>query len=131
MEKKHISLWIYENDLNECDANMKLGKFQNRSDYINEAVKFYNSYLHNQNSAEYISKTLMNTMQGMMNTFERRMGRMMFKQAVEIAKVFWLVVRGFHLRPEEVDDFHSDCVAEVKRINGVIQFPFQRGDESE
>ena len=58
------------------------------------------------------------------------MSRLMFKQAVEIAKVFWLVVKGFHINPEDVDDFHTDCVEEVKRINGAIKFPFKsKGDD--
>ena len=131
MEKKHISIWIDEKQLKECDANRKILDCKSRSDFIEQAITFYNAYLHDKNNEAYVSKTLNNTLQGMMNQLERRMSRQMFKQAVEISKIFWLIVRAFHLEPGSVDELHTDCVEEVKRINGAIQFPFRNGDEKE
>ena len=130
MEKKHISIWIDEKQLRECDANRKILDCKSRSDFIEQAVTFYNAYLHDKNNKAYMNRTLNNTLQGMMDSFERRMSRQMFKQAVEISKVFWLMVRAFHLEPESVDELHTDCVEEVKRINGAILFPFRRSDEA-
>lgn len=130
MEKKHISLWVDEDVLGLCDSYLKMSKLKNRGEFIQEAIKLYAGYLENQISDEFISKTLITSMQGMVGNLERRMSRLMFKQAVEIAKVFWLVVKGFHINPEDVDDFHTDCVEEVKRINGAIKFPFRsKGDD--
>ena len=131
MAKKHISLWLEEDVLKKCDANIKLSKLKNRSEFIETAVEFYNGYLHNQVNESFIGKTLMKIFQSTMDSFERRMARQMFKQAVEVAKVFWLMVRGLGLNPEDVDDLHSDCVEEVKTINGAIRFPYKNreGDE--
>ena len=55
----------------------------------------------------------------------------MFKQAVETAKVFWLVVRGLNINPEDVNDLHLDCVEEVKTINGAIRFPYKSREDDE
>ena len=129
MEKKHISLWLDSNILKESDEIIKNGSVRNRSEYFEEALKFYNSYQQGKNYEEFISKTLMKLFQGTMDSFERRMARQMFKQAVEVAKVFWLVVRGLGLNPEDVDDLHSDCVEEVKTINGAIRFPYKNRDD--
>lgn len=129
MDKKHISLWIDAEILNNCDANQKITKAKNRSEFFEEALEFYNGYLHNKNNEEYINKKVVNTMQGMVDSLERRLARQMFKQAVESAKIFWLIVKGFHINPEDVDDFHTDCVEEVKRINGAIQYPFKSKDD--
>ena len=130
MEKKHISLWVDEDVLGLCDSYLKMSKLKNRSEFIQEAIRLYCGYLENQISDEFVSKTLITSMQGIVGNLERRMSRLMFKQAVEIAKVFWLVVKGFHINPEDVDDFHTDCVEEVKRINGAIKFPFKsKGDD--
>lgn len=131
MAKKHISLWVEEDILKKCDANIKLSKLKNRSEFIETAVEFYNGYLHNQVNESFIGKTLMKIFQSTMDNFERRMARQMFKQAVEVAKVFWLVVRGFGLNPEDVDDLHTDCVAEVKTINGAIRFPYKNKEVDE
>ena len=125
MAKKHISLWMDEDVLSKCDANIKIARVKNRSEFVETAVEFYNGYLHGQNNESYIGATLMNTFQSTMNNFEKRMSRQMFKQAVEIAKVFWLVVRGLNINPEDVNDLHTDCVEEVKTINGAIRFPYK------
>lgn len=120
MKKKHISLWIDENVLELCDASLKISGLKNRGEYIEEAIKLYSEYIENENSEGIVNKSLIKTMEGMIENFENRMARLMFKQAVETSKVFWLIVKGFHLEPEDVAEFHEDCVEEVKRINGAI-----------
>ena len=115
--------------LKKCDANAKLTRSNNRSEYINEAIDFYNSYLHSQNNEDFISKTLMKIFQSTMDSFEKRMSRQMFKQSVEISKIFWLIAKEMNVNPENADILHESCVQEVKRINGAIQFPYtQKGD---
>lgn len=129
MGRKYISLWLDSEILKESDAVIKNGSARNRSEYFEEALKFYNSYLSGKNYEEFMSKTLMKIFQSTMDGFERRMARQMFKQAVEVTKVFWLVVRGFNLNPEDVNDLHTDCVAEVKTIDGAIRFPYKNRDD--
>lgn len=75
MAKKHISLWIDEDILKKSDANIKIAKLKNRSEFIEAAIDFYNGYLHNQVNESFIGKTLMNTFQSTMNSFEKRMAR--------------------------------------------------------
>ena len=38
MSKKHISFWIEDKDLKECDANVIASDYESRSEYIAEAV---------------------------------------------------------------------------------------------
>ena len=129
-KKTHVSAWIKNRNLKEISANMKLIDCESRSEYIDKAVEHYNGYLHNKNNEDYINQKVVKTMHGLIDSLERRLARQMFKQAVETAKVFWLVVKGFNIEPEDVDDFHNDCVEEVKRINGAIRYPFDsKGDD--
>lgn len=131
MAKSHISIWLTNEKIKECDANMKITNCKSRSEYIEKAVEFYNGYLHDQNNEIYICNAVNSTISGMLNSFEKRMARMMFKQAVETSKLFWLCVKGFNYEPEDVDDLHYDCIEEVKRINGAINFPFNGKDSDE
>ena len=128
-KKTHVSAWIKNRNLKEISANMKLIDCESRSEYIDMAVEHYNGYLH-KNNEDYINQKVVRTMHGLIDSLERRLSRQLFKQAVETAKVFWLVVKGFNIEPEDVDDFHNDCVEEVKRINGAIRYPFDsKGDD--
>ncbi len=130
--KKHISFWIEEDDLKELDANIKMASARSRSEYVANAVKFYNGYMHDKNNEEYINSKVINSLDKMMASLENRMARQLFKQSVEICKVFWLIVKGFHLEPEDVEEFHEDCIKEVKRLNGAIELkPSKRKNDEE
>ena len=131
MAKKHISFWIEEKDLKECDANAITSNCKSRSDYVAEAVKFYNSYLHNKNNEDYINQNLKDSLSGMMKKFENRTARLMFKQAVETSKIFWLLIKQFGINYENADTLHKSCIEEVKKINGAIQYPFIKDDKDD
>jgi len=66
MAKKHISFWFEDKDLKECDANVIASDYESRREYIAEAVRFYNLYLHNKNNEEYINQTIRDNLAGMM-----------------------------------------------------------------
>lgn len=53
MSKQHISFWIKNSNLKECEINMKSIGCNSRSDYIDKAVEFYNGYIHNKNNEDY------------------------------------------------------------------------------
>ena len=84
----HISVWINNELLEECTANQKLLNISTRGDYIEDALRFYNGYIHEKGSEKYISETVMKPMDKMVKRMENRIARLMFKQAVEICKIF-------------------------------------------
>ncbi len=124
MNKKHISLWLKESILEQCVVNQQLSDCKTRSEYIEKAIEFYNAYLHSKNNEEYIGKVFLSSMDGRLSMTEDRLARLLFKQAVEIAKLFRFMVMGFNLSPEEIDKIHYDCIQEVKKINGAIRYPY-------
>ena len=128
--KHHISFWIKDSNLKETEINMTAIGCKSRSDYIDTAVEFYNGYLHNKHNEEYVNKNVVNTVQGMLDSFERRMARQLFKQSVEISKIFWLMVKEMDVNPEDADTLHASCTDEVKKINGAIQFPYNTKDDN-
>lgn len=129
MEKKHISLWLDEELLNECDELIKDGSAKNRSEYFENALHFYNCYLKGKNYDEIIGQTLMKVFQSTLNSFGNRVARQMFKQAVETSKIFWLLVKEKNINPEYADILHESSIEEVKKINGAIQFPYNVKDD--
>lgn len=131
MAKKHISFWIEESDLNECEANIAVSNYKSRSDYIAEAVRFYNSYLHNKNNEEYINQNIKDSLADMLKKFENRTSRLMFKQAVETSKIFWLLIKHYGINYENADTLHKSCIEEVKKINGAIQYPFLKDNKKD
>lgn len=129
MEKKHISLWLEEGLLKECDELIKDGSAKNRSEYFENALRFYTDYQKGKEFGEIMGQTLMKVFQSTMNSFGNRIARQMFKQSVETSKLFWLLVKKLDVKPELVDVLHNSCTEEVKKINGAIQFPYNVKDD--
>lgn len=122
--RHHISLWL-ENDIyKRCESNRMRGhEILTRTEYVTKALEFYNEYLKAKESDEYINDKILGKMETMLSNLENRIGRQMFKSAVESAKIVHVLASEFDIEWEELDDLHIQCINEVKKINGAITFP--------
>lgn len=107
---------------------MKMGNCKTRSEYLERAIVFYNGFLHEQKNEEYVSRVILSTVEGIMKGSEDRISRLLFKQAVELAKVFKIISLAFETSDETLDEIHTECVREVKKINGALRLPSKKGD---
>ncbi len=124
----HTSVWIKNELYEECKLNMEKLDIKFFKDYIAEALEFYNQYLKETDNKEYINKNVIEPMEKMLKGTENRIARLMFKQAVEISKVFWLTVRAYNVSLSDADKIHNDCVKEVKNINGALRYSSKKND---
>lgn len=87
-----------------------------------KAIKFYNEYQNGKNCEELIENRVMNRVEKAIKNSENRTARLLFKQAFEVANIFWLF-KELDIDYEDVDELHSDCIDEVRKINGAIEYP--------
>lgn len=130
--RHHISLWL-ENDIyKRCESNRMRGhEILTRTEYVTKALEFYNEYLKVKESDEYINDKILGKMKTMLSNLENRIGRQMFKSAVESAKIVHVLASEFDIEWEELDDIHIQCINEVKKINGAITFPTTKRNPQE
>lgn len=130
--RHHISLWL-ENDIyKRCESNRMRGhEILTRTEYVTKALEFYNEYLNVKESDEYINDKILGKMETMLSNLENRIGRQMFKSAVESAKIAHVLASEFDIEWEELDDLHIQCINEVKKINGAITFPTTKRNPQE
>ena len=130
--RHHISLWL-ENDIyKRCESNRMRGhEILTRTEYVTKALEFYNEYLKAKESDEYINDKILGKMETMLSNLENRIGRQMFKSAVESANIVHVLASEFDIEWEELDDLHIQCINEVKKINGAITFPTTKRNPQE
>lgn len=128
MSKCQVTTFLRPEVMTDCEINMKSLGFKSKSAYIAKAVEFYNGFLHAKNNKDYIAEILLTTIEGRMSLTEDRIARLLFKQAVEISKLYRFLALAFQLSPEDMDAIHYDCVKEVKRTNGSISYPAVKGE---
>ena len=117
-----ITTYISIGSLKRCDSSMLLLGLKSRSTYIEQAVNFYSGYLQAQTHSDYLSAAVTKAVEGVIENTENRLARMMFKEAVELAKLTSMLADINEMDDSEIERLHYRCVQEVKKINGMITF---------
>ncbi|SDB40444.1 hypothetical protein SAMN02910317_02015 [Ruminococcaceae bacterium FB2012] len=118
--KEKKAFWFYPETLTGVETHYKHDNCRSKSEFIEKAIKFYIGYLDEENSVNYISPLISETVKAEIKGTEQRLSRLMFKVAVELAKLAQMTASMYNGDEESVRDLHAYCINEVRRINGII-----------
>jgi len=107
--------------IQKSDAAVIEEGLQNRSAFIERAVHFYSGYLAAQRHEDFLADTIAKAVEGAVRTTENRISRLLFKIAVEMAKLEQMLASINEMDEETMRRLHIRCVNEVKKINGIIK----------
>lgn len=132
-KKKRITAWLSDSSLKKCKEGMILSDCKSRSDFVEKAVCFYSGYLSAQEHADFFASVISDLVESTISSTENRIARLLFKIAVELAKLEQMLASINDMDDETMKKLHIRCVNEVKRINGIIKMEeavnFQRTKE--
>ena len=80
---------------------------------------------------EYFPKVVLSTFQGTLDSFEKRIARLLFKIAVEISVNNRITAATVDVTELNLQRLRARCVDDVKRINGSVSFPQAVDEELE
>lgn len=131
--KQRYTVWLSRDAVQKSDAAVTVEGLKNRSDFIEKAIHFYSGYLYQEQHLDFLSDVLLEAMTGIVKTSENRLARLLFKIAVEMAKLEQMLAVINDMDEETMKRLHIRCVNEVKKINGIIKMEdavkYQRSDE--
>lgn len=93
-----------------------------RSEFVERAVNFYCGYLDAKSADAYLPSVLASTLEGHLNLFADRAGRMLFKTAVELDMVMNIIAADTDIDYQTLDKLRGKSVRDVKATNGQIGF---------
>lgn len=132
-KKQRYSVWLSKDTVQKSDAAVVMEGLTNRSDFIEKAIHFYSGYLYQEKHMDFLSDVMMETVSGIMRTSENRLSKMLFKIAVEMAKLESMLAAINDMDEATMRRLHIRCVNEVKKINGILTMEeavrYQRSDE--
>ena len=73
-------------------------------------------------SEEYISKMLASTLKSIIEESDNRIGRLVFKLAVELAMTMNIIAATHDIDELSLEKLRGECVKEVKKRNGNFSF---------
>ena len=120
--KRKFPLWIYPSLLAEVDSLYKTDNCSSRTEFREKAIRFYIGYVTSDHTQDYLSQVIPTTVKGIVDESANRMGRLLFKIAVEMAVIENILAAVCEVDQQELKHLRGQCVEEIKRTNGMISF---------
>lgn len=131
--KNRTAVWLYPETIERMDALLEKENAKSRSEFIEKSLQFYMSYLNNEDSTEYLSKVIVNVIQGLLRETENRHSGNLFRLSVEMAMMMNILAAGLEISDDDLRKLRGRCVNEVKKTKGKISMEaaveFQQGIE--
>ena len=121
-DKTKFSIRIDTELIMLADAYIKDSTVKNRTELIEDALRFYLGFLTSKKTEDYLLQAISSVMIGTVQDSENRLARMDFKLAVELSKLAQVIAYTHDVDEMALEKLHIKCVEEVKRINGAIEF---------
>lgn len=120
--KRKFPLWIYPSLLGEVDSLYKTDNCSSRTEFMEKAIRFYIGYVTSGNAQDYLANVIPSAVKGIVDESANRMGRLLFKIAVEMAVVENILAAACDVDEIEVKRLRGQCVKEIKSTNGLLSF---------
>ena len=120
--KRRFQLWVMPSTLELADQYYRSDNSASRSEFIEKAIQFYAGYVSSQQNQDYLARVIPATVKGIVDESSNRMGRLMFKMAVELAVIENILAAVCEVDRQELKRLRGQCVEEIKRTNGMISF---------
>lgn len=120
--KRRFQLWIKPSTLDLTEQFFHQDNCSSKSEFIEKAIRFYIGYVTSQQNQDYLARVIPATVKGIVDESANRMGRLLFKMAVELAVIENILAAVCEVDQQELKRLRGQCVEEIKRTNGMISF---------
>ena len=130
-KKVRFALYVNQSALDLVDEYFEKDNCFSKSEFIENAIRFYVSYLSSDTNIPYLSTVVMSTMDSLLKENTNRLSKLIFKLAVELAITMNVVAANQGVDKEVLNSLRGECIKEVKKTNGIFTFDeadnWQRG----
>lgn len=120
--KKRTAVWLTPGVIRRMDGWLEEDNCKTRSEFIEKALRFYMGCLATEDTSEYLSRALADTLRGTLADNENRLRTLLFKLCVEVNMMGHTVAAHFRADPVNRRELRAFAVDEVLRTNGKIRF---------
>ena len=122
-ENRHRhTVWMDDAVWDQVEAHYQADNCSTKNEYIEKAIQFYSGYLDTEHAEEYLPRVLSDVLEGKLGAFGKRMGHLLFKQAVDQDLMANLFASDINVSLDTLQKLRVRCVKNVKETNGEIDF---------
>ena len=120
--KEKYAFWLSRETKEELCALYEADNCSSQSEFVEKAIRFYCGYVRTAGDCSYLPRILSEELEGTVGVMAHRIGRLLFKQSVELAMLSHLIAADTDVDQDMLDRLRTRCVDDVKRTNGQITF---------
>ena len=121
-KKVRFALYVNQSALDLVDEYFEKDNCFSKSEFIENAIRFYVSYLSSDTNIPYLSTVVMSTMDSLFKENTNRLSKLLLKLAVELAITMNVVASNQGVDKEVLNTLRGECIKEVKKTNGIFTF---------
>ena len=121
-DKNRHTIWLTDEAWSTVSCHYRKDNCSAHNEYIEKAIQFYSGYLDTQNADSYLPRVLSDVLEGKLGALGSRIGRLLFKLAVELHVSSNIIASDIDVEPDTLEKVRGRCVKEVKQVNGEIKF---------
>ena len=121
-DKNRHTIWLTDEAWNAVSCHYREDNCSAHNEYIEKAIRFYSGYLDTQHADSYLPRVLSDVLEGKLGALGSRIGRLLFKLAVELHVSSNFIASNIDVDPDTMEKVRGRCVKEVKQVNGEIKF---------
>jgi len=120
--KNRHTVWLTDEAWAEVQKHYKEDNCTKQNEYIEKAIRFYSSYLDTDHAESYLPHVLTGVLDSKLGALGDRIGRLLFKLAVDGAVMANLVATTSNVDLDTLKKLRVKCIKDVKGTNGQIDF---------
>ena len=122
MRKIKFPLWFTPETKEQVERSYRRDNCKSQSEFIEMAIRFYCGYLEAEHDGDYLPRTLSAVLEGALTALGDRLGRLLFKLAVEEAMLMHIIAYDTDIDLPTLEKLRARCVQDVRRTHGQISF---------
>ena len=121
-EKTRFPFYVRNSTMDVVKETYRQDSCKSQSEFIEKAILFYAGYLHTKQAANYLPRVLSDILISGFGSFGDRMGKLMFKQAVEANILNHIIAADSDMDWDTYERLRIRSLREVQQTNGEISF---------
>ena len=121
-KKAKKGFWLCEDLDEKIDIYLQLDNCSSRSEFVENALRFYIGYLNAKNAGDFLPEALSAMMTGTLDYYTGRMGSLLFKQGVDLHVLSQIIAYDTDIDEGEYQRLRGKAIRDMKRTNGRISF---------
>ena len=121
-EKTRFPFYVRNSTMDVVKETYRQDSCKSQSEFIEKAILFYAGYLHTKQAANFLPRVLSDILISGFGNFGDRMGKLMFKQAVEANILNHIIAADSDMDWDTYERLRIRSLREVQQTNGEISF---------